>query len=227
VPPSRTAFSNAESTSNGRIFFPVNSLFVPCYFVRLGTLNLCKLRVSVDLQRVGPRQRVKFPVNFPVNGGEEFARDCVLRQPVWPFLSVGALRPEKSILRAKRPEFPAHHRPLVLQTPKLPVNRAVFLRSGVKKCLFTRQRKPPVRIDYPPPISLKFFLCPDGSAETSLFWPDSWVVSPTTLPRNGCDSRQRQINRSISSGSIARCTFKGSILGSARIGDILQRPQVS
>jgi len=51
--------------------FPVNSLFVPCYFVRLETLGLCKLRVSVGLQRVGPRQRIKFPVNFTVNRGRE------------------------------------------------------------------------------------------------------------------------------------------------------------
>jgi hypothetical protein len=36
--------------------FPDNSLFAPCYFVRLGTLSLRKLRVSVGLQPVGPRQ---------------------------------------------------------------------------------------------------------------------------------------------------------------------------
>jgi hypothetical protein len=79
--------------------FPVKSLFVPCYFVRLGTLSLCKLLVSVGLQHVGPRQRVKFPVNFPVNRGEKFALDCVLRQSVRCFLSVPIIVAETSIFR--------------------------------------------------------------------------------------------------------------------------------
>ena len=51
--------------------FPVKSLFIPCYFVRLAVLSLCKLRVSVGLRRVEPSQVVKFPVNFPVNCGKE------------------------------------------------------------------------------------------------------------------------------------------------------------
>jgi len=45
--------------------FPVKSLFIPCYFVRMGLLSFCKLRVSVGLQRVGTRQSVKFPSKFP------------------------------------------------------------------------------------------------------------------------------------------------------------------
>jgi len=84
--------------------FPVKSLFVPCYFVRSGTLSLCKLHVSVDLQRVRPSERVKFPVNFPVNCGDEFALDYLLRHSVWIIVSRSRLLGINSILRPKRLE---------------------------------------------------------------------------------------------------------------------------
>ena len=122
----RTAFftQDLQLTRSCR---PVNFLFVPCYFARLGTLSLRTLSRSVGLQRVEPSRSVEFPENFPVNRGDEFAPDCVLRQSVWLFLSLGALQPKSSILGPKRRQCPAHKRLRFLRTSNRRVNSADFL----------------------------------------------------------------------------------------------------
>jgi len=81
----------------------------------------------VRLQRVGPRQRVKFPVNIPVNRGEEFALDCVLRHAVGSFLSGSLYQPKSRDFRLKIAILNSVPRPLLPFRSDLADNRARFL----------------------------------------------------------------------------------------------------